>query len=716
MLFRLVCPGLLYSGQAIEWQTLNSKNGLSHDFINVVCASREYVYIGTKKGLNIYSKSTQKLISPARRIRLPHENVLSLLPDQDSLWIGTTQGLALWHSQDARITDKVRKLNGRRINAIVREKDEIYLGTNNGLFKYQPEAKILTALEALEGRDIAALEMTSSGLLMIFSNGLVELFNLQTKRRENIRLEFNPSQNKVTAARCRGDYIWFATEGSGLIGHNMMKKKWVSLSRPDKVDAFLTVLAVDGKHLWCGTFLGLFRYHQEKKKWSAFPERTITDSPITTLAVDGEYIWIGTEERGVVYGNKKTPNIKILLAKRYFKAETAEISGIIQGSGNLTAKLSYHALTSPGRRLTRQVVVSQNNGEFRIRVNFKKLLDNAYQFQISVQDSQGNQNTERFTLVKKTKPSSITFDFYALRTGLNKIQGKYRPHTIDKIILYPGQVSAVLDQKTQTFKSELSLLPTDTRIKFKARDFDGRIEIFTCDIKVKGAPKLDFFTPLMVFTPGIDEVKFAITRKNITEPAYWEILISTPAGEPVMKHWSAAELPSHFIWDGKNQTGQAVARGNIFYYSLKIKEKNGFEMVTPKRALKSQAITAKPDMGKVIKLSRAFLFDPGKAVIKPAYLSSFDELRKIIKQHPKCAILIEGHTDNRPLFHSTYVSNQKLSEARAATVADYARKKFFIDKKMIAIIGYGADRPIANNDKWTERAKNRRVEVSVLQK
>ena len=74
-------------------------------------------------------------------------------------------------------------------------------------------------------------------------------------------------------------------------------------------------------------------------------------------------------------------------------------------------------------------------------------------------------------------------------------------------------------------------------------------------------------------------------------------------------------------------------------------------------------------------------------------------------------IEISGHTDN--VGAEDY--NQKLSQERAQSVADYLIGKG-IESTRLKAIGYGEGRPIAFNGDEEGRQTNRRVEFKVLKK
>jgi uncharacterized repeat protein (TIGR01451 family) len=80
-------------------------------------------------------------------------------------------------------------------------------------------------------------------------------------------------------------------------------------------------------------------------------------------------------------------------------------------------------------------------------------------------------------------------------------------------------------------------------------------------------------------------------------------------------------------------------------------------------------------------------------------------------------ISITGHTDNVRIAkrnHDVYVDNQALSEARAAAVAEYISQQIDLPLDKIKIAGSGQKNPLVSNKTEDGRARNRRVEVRIL--
>ncbi len=99
-------------------------------------------------------------------------------------------------------------------------------------------------------------------------------------------------------------------------------------------------------------------------------------------------------------------------------------------------------------------------------------------------------------------------------------------------------------------------------------------------------------------------------------------------------------------------------------------------------------------------------FDTGKADIKPESGPVIGEIASLLKGHAGLRIGIEGHTDNV----GTPQGNKTLSEARARAVLA-AVIAAGVDAARLTAVGWGQEKPIADNRSEEGRAKNRRVEI-----
>ncbi len=118
-----------------------------------------------------------------------------------------------------------------------------------------------------------------------------------------------------------------------------------------------------------------------------------------------------------------------------------------------------------------------------------------------------------------------------------------------------------------------------------------------------------------------------------------------------------------------------------------------------------------PLPAKVIdKMTLRVLFDSDKATFTEADAIELQKAIAFVKKYPGSKIRLDGYTDSI----GTDAYNLKLSERRATAVMDYLIKEAGVDSSNIKAVGHGKADPVADNKTKEGRAKNRRVEISIL--
>ncbi len=122
--------------------------------------------------------------------------------------------------------------------------------------------------------------------------------------------------------------------------------------------------------------------------------------------------------------------------------------------------------------------------------------------------------------------------------------------------------------------------------------------------------------------------------------------------------------------------------------------------------------------GLVIRFPDNALFDSGSSDLKTASIDTLTFLGQLLKdtKFVDRAIRVEGHTDNIPISTLKYPSNWELSTARATQVVKFFVTQSEIKPLRLSASGYGEYHPIDDNQTREGRAKNRRVDVVVLNK
>ena len=125
----------------------------------------------------------------------------------------------------------------------------------------------------------------------------------------------------------------------------------------------------------------------------------------------------------------------------------------------------------------------------------------------------------------------------------------------------------------------------------------------------------------------------------------------------------------------------------------------------------SNTTVEKTDEGITISLEN-IQFEADSAHLLPAEKEKIEKIGKLLSNYPDYELLISGHT----ALAGKAEDRQVLSEQRAAAVANYLIELGVREQHHIFTRGFGAEKPIAPNTTEANMARNRRVEITVLEK
>lgn len=118
---------------------------------------------------------------------------------------------------------------------------------------------------------------------------------------------------------------------------------------------------------------------------------------------------------------------------------------------------------------------------------------------------------------------------------------------------------------------------------------------------------------------------------------------------------------------------------------------------------------AKVKVGRKVVLNN-ILFETGKAVLTQSSYQELNRLLAFMQDNPGVKVEISGHTD----ITGSLALNTRLSNDRARAVADYLTTRGIASTRII-YKGYGPSQPVATNANAEGRARNRRVEMKILE-
>ncbi|HUL32637.1 MAG TPA: OmpA family protein [Candidatus Eisenbacteria bacterium] len=130
--------------------------------------------------------------------------------------------------------------------------------------------------------------------------------------------------------------------------------------------------------------------------------------------------------------------------------------------------------------------------------------------------------------------------------------------------------------------------------------------------------------------------------------------------------------------------------------------------------IKRHIVEVKPRKeGLVVSLREMGFYDSGSAAMRASSMQAIDRLANVIGPRTE-NLRIEGHTDNIPIHNSRFSSNWELSTARATELVRLFITRYHIDPQRLAAAGFAQYHPVDDNDTPEGRARNRRVDIVIL--
>jgi outer membrane protein OmpA-like peptidoglycan-associated protein len=224
-------------------------------------------------------------------------------------------------------------------------------------------------------------------------------------------------------------------------------------------------------------------------------------------------------------------------------------------------------------------------------------------------------------------------------------------------------------------------------------DSRGGLDLYKFDLREDIRPFKTLFVKGTVYD--------AITNKGI--PCSVE-LVDNATKKTIMKI-TADEIGKYFIPlpTGKDYTFVVNRKGYLYYSNLYelSKEKSDSTYV--------KDIALQPVQLNATMVFKNVQFEKNAYSLLPVSTVELDKLVQLLIENPTIKLQINGHTDNT----GSADDNLKLSTNRAKSVVDYLVSKSIVATRL-SYKGFGATKPIADNNTEEGKAKNRRTEFVVV--
>ena len=115
-----------------------------------------------------------------------------------------------------------------------------------------------------------------------------------------------------------------------------------------------------------------------------------------------------------------------------------------------------------------------------------------------------------------------------------------------------------------------------------------------------------------------------------------------------------------------------------------------------------------------ISISDKMLFKSGSYEISTEAKNVLGKVADVIKAQPKIQFMVEGHTDNKPIYKVNIKDNWDLSVLRATAVVRSLQLDYGIEPNRMIAAGRGEYVSVASNDTEDGKSQNRRTRIVIL--
>jgi chemotaxis protein MotB len=216
----------------------------------------------------------------------------------------------------------------------------------------------------------------------------------------------------------------------------------------------------------------------------------------------------------------------------------------------------------------------------------------------------------------------------------------------------------------------------------------------------------DFITLLFAFfvvmyaLSSVNEGKYRVLSESLVSAFKNET--QSGAGETVLPGPPPVHRPA-----AKPKSAAQVARAEQTERMKKIAE--DITRVMSPYVTRGQVAVIETERGITVEINDSMLFPAGRAELNAPAERAMRNVATVIAP-TEFPVTIEGHTDNTPINTPQFPSNWELSAVRATTVLRLMLDSGISGSRLTAI-GYGEQRPVADNAQPEGRARNRRVAI-----
>jgi ligand-binding sensor domain-containing protein/class 3 adenylate cyclase/predicted metal-dependent HD superfamily phosphohydrolase len=312
---------------------------LSDNFINVLIEdSKGNLWIGAENGLNLMPKNSEKFISFGTKDGLENISVKTIFQDsKGQIFVGTEFGLHVFNPKTKRFSVYKSKdgisFKGYFIQNIYEESGNLWIGSGQGLFKINSDGKTevfthkVNDSKTISNNIIKSIIKDIHGKIWVgTANGLnkydpvTKIFQRYFYKEADLQSLSSNSINFLYEDKA--GVLWIATQGGGLNRYEKLSDDFSRFQFHENLAGSLSNNVVFSIYedrtgtVWIGTNNGISKFDRNKQNFRHYRSipgslaTSINSNVVWSIFEDNkEILWVGTDE-GVNRIDRKTSSVR----------------------------------------------------------------------------------------------------------------------------------------------------------------------------------------------------------------------------------------------------------------------------------------------------------------------------------------------------------------------------------------------------------------------
>ena len=313
------------------------ENGMSNNSVLASIQDKDgFLWFGTKDGLNRFDgyhfKTFRSGTNPKTSLGINY--IQSLHEFKNYIWVGTDKGLYFYDKKLDKFTFLNEAINNR-INDIDNDlKNNLWFISFGTIVKYNVDTKETTMFDGRNSFYANSITCDKNGVIWASANDALYRYSEATQSFDKIEVQLPNSTFTISVIYALdANSILIGTKDHGVYKYDVSNKKTTPFINGAEKPIFVRQFKRNKNELWIASESGAYIYNLQHKtiknlRKSPSDPYAISDNAAYTITIDKENgVWIGTYFGGVNYHQKQYDQFK-----KYFprKSENAIVGSAVR--------------------------------------------------------------------------------------------------------------------------------------------------------------------------------------------------------------------------------------------------------------------------------------------------------------------------------------------------------------------------------------------------